>query len=244
MPSRVKKSRDASSDSADQYPANGMAGNFGSPPSGADGAAALGLTVASAPPGELDAGQAPPVDHPLLKQAPGRMLRNWRVRSRLVLLIAIPTATAVALGGVSIVGSWRSAVANQRTETLASLSTKVTRLAFQIEAERDAIVWYIAAGVNGRAFTFLKPPGKTASKDAVATYAAEQTASAGQLQIVDQQFTFTKPWTTGGERECLADHLRLSGGGAGGRGRGQVANWARWMTCVTSRSPRWSRPPP
>jgi signal transduction histidine kinase len=122
------------------------------------------------------------------------MLRNWRVRSRLVLLIAIPTATAVALGGVSIVGSWRSAVADQRTETLASLSTKVTRLAYQIEAERDAIVWYIAAGDNGRAFTFLKPPDKSASKDVLAQYAAEQTASTGQLQIVNQQFTFTKPW--------------------------------------------------
>jgi signal transduction histidine kinase/outer membrane murein-binding lipoprotein Lpp len=171
-----------------------MAGNFGSTPSGADGVAALGLTVASAPPGELTAGP-PPVDHPLLKQAPGRMLRNWRVRSRLVLLIAIPTATAVALGGVSIVGSWRSAVANQRTETLASLSTKVTRLANQIEAERDAIVWYIAAGDNGRAFTFLKPPGKAASSAVAATYADEQTASASQLQIVHQQFTFTGPWT-------------------------------------------------
>jgi signal transduction histidine kinase len=105
------------------------------------------------------------------------------VRSRLVLLIAIPTATAVALGGVSIVGSWRSAVADQRTETLASLSTQVTQLAYQIEAERDAIVWYIAAGPNGR---------DAASGGPVT--ADEKANAAGQLQIVTQQFTYTKPW--------------------------------------------------
>ncbi len=184
MPSRNKKSRDALSGSADQFPAIGSARNFGPPSSAAESAAANGSTAVPAPPGELDAGQAPPVDHPLLTQTPGRWLRNWRVRSRLVLLIAIPTATAVALGGVSIVGSWRSAVANQRTETLASLSTQVTQLAYQIEAERDAIVWYIAAGINGRTAAL---PGHHATTD-------EKSAAASQLQIVDQQFTYTKPW--------------------------------------------------
>ena len=101
------------------------------------------------------------------------------MRSRLVLLIAIPTATAVALGGVSIVGSWRSAVANQRTETLASLSTNVTQLAFEIEAERDSIVTYIAAGQGGRA----------------GVSGTHQTqGSKDQLQIVNQRFDFTAPW--------------------------------------------------
>jgi signal transduction histidine kinase len=179
VPSRNKKSRDASSGSADQFPVNGLAGNFGSPSSDAESFAAIRSAAAPPPPGELEAGQAPPLDHPLLTQTPGRWLRNWRVRSRLVLLIAIPTATAVALGGVSIVGSWRSAVANQRTETLASLSTKVTTLAFNIEAERDQIVTYIAAGTGGRA----GQGAKHQSDD-----------SKAQLQVVHQQFTFTAPW--------------------------------------------------
>jgi len=179
VPSRNKKSRDASSGSADQLPAISSAGNFGSPSSDAESLAVLGSAPAPVPPGELAAGQEPPLDHPLLKQTPGRWLRNWRVRSRLVLLIAIPTATAVALGGVSIVGSWRSAVANQRTETLAGLSTKVTRLAFEIEAQRDAIVTYIAAGKGGRAGV----SGKHQTK-----------ASKNQLQVVNQQIAFTAPW--------------------------------------------------
>src|SRR6185437_4139090 len=75
---------------------------------------------------------------------------NWRLRPRLMLLIAVPTAAALALGGVSIAGSWQSATADQRSEALASLSIKVTQLAFNVEAERDAIVWYIAAGNEGR----------------------------------------------------------------------------------------------
>jgi len=102
------------------------------------------------------------------------MLRNWRVRSRLVLLITIPTATAVALGGASIISSWQSAVDDQRTEVLASMSTKITQLAFQLEAELDAIVWYIAAGrVSGKPV-----PGST---------------SYDQLVLAKQEIGYTKP---------------------------------------------------
>lgn len=112
-------------------------------------------------------------------ESPRDESRKWRLRPRLLLVIAIPVATALALGGVSIAGSWQNAAADQRSATLASLSTKVTQLAFQIEAERDAIVWYIAAGNDGRAGQL--------SKHADA-------ASGDQLQIVDQQFAFTAPW--------------------------------------------------
>ena len=102
-----------------------------------------------------------------------------------MLLIAIPTATAVALGGTSIVSSWRSAVANQRSETLASMSTKVTQLAYHIEAERDAIVWYIAAGDLGRTALTIGHVKK-----------GDKIAAEGQLQIVNQQFVYTNPDVT------------------------------------------------
>jgi len=98
----------------------------------------------------------------------------------LLLLIAVPTLAAVALGGVNIASSWQKATADQRPETLAGLSTKVTQLAFQIEAERDAIVWYIAAGSDGRA----------SQLDRHANPAQKQVSKA-QLQIVQQQFTYT-----------------------------------------------------
>jgi outer membrane murein-binding lipoprotein Lpp len=105
------------------------------------------------------------------------------MRPRLLLFIAIPTVAAVALGGTSIVGSWRSAAADRRSETLASLSTKVDQLAFEVEAERDTIVWYIAEGLNGRAGQLSKH-----------STAGNQAASKGQLQIVQQQEHFADPW--------------------------------------------------
>ncbi|HXP19849.1 MAG TPA: nitrate- and nitrite sensing domain-containing protein [Streptosporangiaceae bacterium] len=108
----------------------------------------------------------------------GRLLRNWRVRSRLVLLIAIPTATAVALGGFRIVSSWQSAVAYQRVERLASLSSKITSLAFALESERDETVTYIALPAGGRA---SDPTGRSKTVPA-------------QLAVVREQIKLTDPW--------------------------------------------------
>ncbi|HET7017677.1 MAG TPA: nitrate- and nitrite sensing domain-containing protein [Streptosporangiaceae bacterium] len=80
---------------------------------------------------------------------------------------------------MSIAGSWQHAAADQRSETLANVSTQVTQLAFNVEAERDAIIWYIAAGNDGRAarLNHHKNP-----------------AALGLLQIVDQDFAYTDPW--------------------------------------------------
>ena len=66
-----------------------------------------------------------------------RALKNWRVRSRLVLLIAIPTLTAVVLGGTGILSYARSATADGRVQQLAALSANVTVLAQRLEDERD-----------------------------------------------------------------------------------------------------------
>jgi hypothetical protein len=73
-----------------------------------------------------------------------RALKNWRVRSRLLLLITIPTLTAVVLGGTRIVSSVQSALTFQRIEQLAKLSSDVTTLAGKLEDERDQTVLYLA----------------------------------------------------------------------------------------------------
>ena len=78
-----------------------------------------------------------------------RALKNWRVRSRLVLLVAIPTLTAIVLGGIRIGSSAQSAIAYQQVEQLAKLSGKVTGLAQALEAERNATVTYIVLGPTG-----------------------------------------------------------------------------------------------
>ena len=79
-----------------------------------------------------------------------RALKNWRVRSRLVLLIAIPTLTAVVLGGTGILSYARSATADGRVQQLATLSANVTILAQRLEDERDQTVRYIGLGISNQ----------------------------------------------------------------------------------------------
>ncbi len=112
---------------------------------------------------------------PALPKTRRRLLRNWRVRSRLVLLIAIPTATAVALGASSIVSSWNTAASYQRVAQLASLSSKVTKLAYELEYERDNTVWFVAmeTGPNGLVDKHLSA------------------AAQNQLKVIHQQYVST-----------------------------------------------------
>ncbi|MHB1593313.1 MAG: nitrate- and nitrite sensing domain-containing protein, partial [Streptosporangiaceae bacterium] len=125
------------------------------------------------------AGARPPigsVGQPVPSGGVLRSLRNWRVRSRLMALIAIPTVAAVVLGGSSIVASWQSAVAYQRVAQLASLSSKLTAVAYQLEAERDYTVSYIAGGsTSGRA----------------AVLAGHPSAGQSALNLVKLQYTET-----------------------------------------------------
>ena len=102
-----------------------------------------------------------------------RALKNWRVRSRLVLLIAIPTLTAVVLGGAGILSYARSATADGRVQQLAALSANVTVLAQRLEDERDQTVRYIGLG-----------PGQAGRGSKPATAAPE-------LNVVKQQYVLT-----------------------------------------------------
>jgi Nitrate and nitrite sensing len=92
------------------------------------------------------------------------------VRSRLLLLITIPTLTAVVLGGTRIVSSVQSALTFQRIEQLAKLSSGVTTLAARLEDERDQTVLYLAQ---------IQAGNKSA---------------AAQLNQVKQQYALAKPW--------------------------------------------------
>lgn len=105
------------------------------------------------------------------------------MRPKPLLLIAIPAVAVIALGGTSVVSSWRGAAADQRTETLASVSSQVNQLALEVEGERDAIIWYIAAGADGRSSEFDRHATSTA-----------KASSAAQLRIVQQQESYAKPW--------------------------------------------------
>jgi signal transduction histidine kinase len=114
----------------------------------------------------------PPADRGSV--ASRRALKNWRVRSRLLLLITIPTLTAVVLGGTRIVSSVQSALTFQRIEQLANLSSGVTTLAARLEDERDQTAIYLAQfQVGGPSMA---------------------TTMAAQLKQVQSEYDLAKPW--------------------------------------------------
>jgi signal transduction histidine kinase len=100
-------------------------------------------------PGDLGPGGVPQPEAPLARPPSRHGLKNWRVRSRLLLLITIPTLTAVALGGFRITSSVQSALADQRTLQLANLSSNITTLVQRLQDERDQTAYFIAEGANG-----------------------------------------------------------------------------------------------
>ena len=121
-----------------------------------------------------------------------RGLKNWRVRSRLVLLIAIPTLTAVVLGGTGILSYARSATADGRVQQLAALSANVTVLAQRLEDERDQTVRYIGLGVSNQGGRGTPKGGGATELNVVKQQQAltDQTASVvrGELSQINGSF--------------------------------------------------------
>ncbi|MGH3302044.1 MAG: sensor histidine kinase, partial [Streptosporangiaceae bacterium] len=108
-----------------------------------------------------------------------RALKNWRVRSRLLLLIIIPTLTAVVLGGTYIASSVQNALVYQRVETLSSLSYEVTGLAAHLEDERDQAMEFIGQGQAGRLGLLGRDTADGAPQN---------------LALVRQEQSLTTPW--------------------------------------------------
>jgi signal transduction histidine kinase len=85
-----------------------------------------------------------------------RRLRDWPVRGRIIALIAVPTVLAIALGAVGTTEALRAATSDQRAHTLAELSSSVTALADNLQAEQTASAVYVAAGHGPAAASRLR----------------------------------------------------------------------------------------
>jgi hypothetical protein len=92
------------------------------------------------------------------------------VRSRLLLLIAVPVLVAVAFGGLAIVSSLRTAQSYQQVQRLAVLAGSATNLAEALQNEREDTVTFIAMGGDGgRASAMAAPTAQNAlNKEAAA----------------------------------------------------------------------------
>ncbi len=107
---------------------------------GLDRPSPAGVSASAA--GQQGAGESPPA----AGKGSRRALKNWRVRSRLFLLIIIPTITAMVFGGLRIASSVQSDQVDQRVEVLANLSGNVTGLVQALQNEREDTVSYIVLG--------------------------------------------------------------------------------------------------
>jgi signal transduction histidine kinase len=101
------------------------------------------------------------------------------VRSRLLLLVVIPTLTAVAAGGIFIASSVQSALVFQRVQTLANLSGKITGLVQALQNEREDTVRFIVLGKGdggrGASPSSATPPGP-------------------EIALLDQDYAVTTTW--------------------------------------------------
>jgi signal transduction histidine kinase len=109
------------------------------------------------------------------------------VRSRLLLLIAVPVLVAVVFGGVAIVSSLRTAQSYQQVQRLAVLAGDATNLAQALQTEREDTVNFIAGGSNGgRASAMAPAPSGTGAKAEAA--ATAKTEAAGTLALLQSDY--------------------------------------------------------
>ncbi|MGV9310510.1 nitrate- and nitrite sensing domain-containing protein [Nonomuraea sp. NPDC003727] len=71
-------------------------------------------------------------------------LGNWRVRSRLILLILIPTVVGVLLAGIQLANSIGTASEYRRLTQVAELVQRLGALSHELGKERALTAWYIA----------------------------------------------------------------------------------------------------
>jgi signal transduction histidine kinase len=96
-------------------------------------------------------------------------LANWRVRWRLAAVIAVPTAIAAVLGGLTIYSDIRGASAAGRVQHLAQLNASVVQLTQALEDERDLSAGYAADRSAGGAILAQLRAKEAATDSAAAT---------------------------------------------------------------------------
>ncbi|MEV5438098.1 nitrate- and nitrite sensing domain-containing protein [Streptomyces sp. NPDC052682] len=118
-----------------------------------DGGERSGRPGASAPQGSPS--PAPAVKPPKDVVGPGsRMaLRNWRISTRLVSLLALPVVAATSLGALRINQSMEAIQQLDNMKLLTDMTKQATELAAALQEERDQSAGPLAHGAKGTNFT-------------------------------------------------------------------------------------------
>ena len=128
----------------------------------------------------------------------------------MLLLITIPTLTAVALGGIRIASSVQSALAYQRVLQLTTLSSDITVLAQRLEDERDQTVYYIALG-NAGGRSAPNSATKAVALGVVKGYQAQTNQAVSQVRSQLQEVGGSFPAQTQQEATTALSELNLLG---------------------------------
>jgi signal transduction histidine kinase len=106
-------------------------------------------------------------------------LSNWRVRWRLIAIIAVPTVTAMILGSVQIANAISNYSTFNRVRHLADLNQAVVNLSGSMANERDVIAGYIANHGMGLDGVRAQEKQTDQAKAAVQNMATGVTVAAG-----------------------------------------------------------------
>jgi signal transduction histidine kinase len=77
------------------------------------------------------------------------MVKNWRIRRRVLALVIIPSVAAIVLGVLRIQVAQDTSAAAARTSQLGILGEDVTALADSVQDERDLTAGYVATRLSG-----------------------------------------------------------------------------------------------
>ncbi|MGW2084534.1 nitrate- and nitrite sensing domain-containing protein [Streptomyces sp. NPDC001880] len=103
-------------------------------------------------------------------------LRNWRISTRLVSLLALPVVAATTLGGLRINESMNDIQQLDHMQLLTKMTKQATALAVALQEERDRSAGPLANGVKPTDFKVTEPRKKT---DRAKTAFLEATTSIG-----------------------------------------------------------------
>ena len=88
---------------------------------------------------------------PAVGRKGGSLLRmkNWRLRTKVIAVIVVPTLTALALGGLRAANDLDRAAEFRQTVNQVDLARNVTRVVHELQKERDLAVAWVAADRDG-----------------------------------------------------------------------------------------------
>ncbi|MGN9782197.1 nitrate- and nitrite sensing domain-containing protein [Nonomuraea sp. ZG12] len=114
------------------------------------------------------------------RTGPRFSLRNWRVRSKLLVLVVIPTLAALVFGGLRVTTSIATASEYAQVNVVAVLASRLTTLAHEVEVERDLSAQYVAQGRRGG-----RPADVSAQYERVDKLVIEVRSGVEELEVAD-----------------------------------------------------------